>query len=484
MSSPYTTTYNKQDIKETLTATLESDFKDKGDGKVVSNVYLDKETVTDKYDTNTDLLDDSLIDLTFTFPPLEELSKIDIDEFTRNVSMNPVDFTVIGDGIFDNLMETACTHLTAQFESGRIHGEEYASAYVDIYKATLQVIANTWTAKAQASAQAALAISQAHLAKAQALKAYIEAKYALPLSRAQLYYVQRQGDVQRAQAQLLSGQLNKLATDMKLTEAQIETEKKKALNVAAQTSLIDAQTTTEQKKPANVEAQTSHINAQTELTEAQTTTEEKKALNVVAQTGLIEAQTETEEKKPAQVQAQIDLTNAQKTTEDKKPANVQAQTDLINAQEETEEKKAANIQAQTNLVSAQKLTEDKKPANVQAQTDLINEQKDTEISRQTLMTKQGALCDAQAANQTAQTATEAMKSKLYARQIEGFNENFKEKLLKIMIDGYTVLFSVAKDSFINQVPTPLGESAINSLWTSINSDIDAGDNHVGPPSNL
>jgi len=373
MSSPYATTYNKQDTKETLTATLESDFKDKGDGKVVSNVYLDKETVTDKYDTNTDLLDDSLIDLTFTFPPLEELSKIDIDEFTRNVSMDSVDFTVTGDGIFDNLMETACTHLTAQFESGRIHGEEYATAYVDIYKATLQVIANTWTAKAQASAQAALAISQAHLAKAQALKAYVEAKYALPLSKAQLYYVQRQGDVQRAQAQLLSGQLNKLATDMKLTEAQIETEKKKALNIAAQTSLIDAQVDTEEKKPAQ-------------------------------------------------------------------------------------------IQAQTDLVNAQKLTEDKKPANVQAQTDLLTEQRDTEISRQTLMTKQGALYDAQAANQTAQTATEAMKSKLYARQIEGFDENFKEKMLKIMIDGFTVVYSVAKDAFSGALPEPVTVDGINTIY--------------------
>lgn len=373
MSSPYTTTYNKQDTKETLTATLESDFEDKGNGKVVSNVYLDKETITDKYDTNTDLLDDSLIDLTFTFPPLEELSKIDIDEFTRNVSMNPVDFTVIGDGIFDNLMETACTHLTAQFESGRIHGEEYASAYVDIYKATLQVIANTWTAKAQASAQAALAISQAHLAKAQALKAYVEAKYALPLSKAQLYYVQRQGDVQRAQAQLLSGQLNKLVTDMKLTEAQIETEKKKALNVVAQTSLIEAQTETEEKKPDNV-------------------------------------------------------------------------------------------QAQTDLITAQKATEEKKPENVQAQTDLLGAQKNTEISRQTLMTKQGNLYDAQAANQTAQTATEAMKSKLYARQIEGFDENFKEKMLKIMIDGFTVVYSVAKDAFSGALPEPVTVDGINTIY--------------------
>lgn len=373
MSNPYTTTYNKQDTKETLTATLESDFEDKGNGKVVSNVYLDKETVTDKYDTNTDLLDDSLIDLTFTFPPLEELSKIDIDEFTRNVSMNPVDFTVIGDGIFDNLMETACTHLTAQFESGRIHGEEYASAYVDIYKATLQVIANTWTAKAQASAQAALAISQAHLAKAQALKAYIEAKYALPLSRAQLYYVQRQGDVQRAQAQLLSGQLNKLATDMKLTEAQIETEKKKALNVVAQTSLIEAQTETEEKKPANM----------------------------------------------------------------------------------------------------------------QAQTDLINAQTTSEGTRQTLMIKQGNLYDAQANNQKSQIASEAMKAKLYARQIEGFNENFKEKILKIMVDGFTVLFSVAKDKFEDAIPMPLGQDTIDAFWsTYVSPDIDAGDASVGPPSEL
>lgn len=82
--------------------------------------------------------------------------KIDITEFTNNVNINNIDYTVTGDGLFDTLMDTATKHLTAQYDSNKIRGEDYANAYVDIYKYTLQAAVEIWLKKGIAEAQLAL----------------------------------------------------------------------------------------------------------------------------------------------------------------------------------------------------------------------------------------------------------------------------------------------------------------------------------------
>lgn len=82
--------------------------------------------------------------------------KIDITEFTNNVNINNIDYTVTGDGLFDILMDTATKHLTAQYDSNKIRGEDYANAYVDIYKYTLQAAVEIWLKKGIAEAQLAL----------------------------------------------------------------------------------------------------------------------------------------------------------------------------------------------------------------------------------------------------------------------------------------------------------------------------------------
>lgn len=454
----------QKSIKEIVDSELVSQYEEDATGKVTSNVHVDKEYISDKYDVDSDLLPDDMLDLNFQIPDIEKLSKIDITEFTKNVYMDSTTFDVTGDGMFDDLMETASTHLIAQFEAGRIHGEEYATAYVDIYKATLQILTNAWVAKAQAAAQAVQALSQAHLAKAQALKAYIEAKYAIPMAKAQLYLVQAQGEAQKNQAQVYAGQLNKLAAEIKLITAQTAVQVKEIDRVTAVIDLTNAQTATELKKPDNVEAQTNHVNAQTDLTEAQTVTESKKPANVEAQTehveaqtANVEAQTVTEQKKPANVQAQTDHIIAQ-------TGHVEAQTELTEAQTTTEEHKPANVDAQTSYINAQSVTESKKPANVEAQTAYLLAQAETEAQRIQLMIEQIKLLKEQVKTQTQQIETEKAKAKLYIRQIEGFDENFKEKMLKIMIDGFTVVYSVAKDAFSGALPEPVTVDGINAIY--------------------
>ena len=68
-----------------------------------------------------------------------DLLYIDVSKFTRNVKTNSENHTVSGDGIFDILMNTATSHLLAQFGGNRIRNEDYATAYVQVYQTTLNL---------------------------------------------------------------------------------------------------------------------------------------------------------------------------------------------------------------------------------------------------------------------------------------------------------------------------------------------------------
>lgn len=73
-----------------------------------------------------------------------------------------------------------------------------------------------------------------------------------------------------------------------------------------------------------------------------------------------------------------------------------------------------------------------------------------------------------------QTETENTKKMLYNRQIEGFDESFKEKILRIMMDSWGIGFSVAKDSFdAAGIPAPMQKVTIDDLFNKyILTDLD------------
>lgn len=85
---------------------------------------------------------------------------INIEEFTDNVARDDIEHIVTGDGIFDTLMETATQHLKAQFEGNRFREEDYATAYVQIYQATLQAALQIWLQKGVAEKQLELLAKQ------------------------------------------------------------------------------------------------------------------------------------------------------------------------------------------------------------------------------------------------------------------------------------------------------------------------------------
>ena len=89
----------------------------------------------------------------------DDLIYIDVKEFTDNVTTN-TNFEVTGTGIFDALMDTATKHLTAQLDAGRLRGEDYATAYMQIYQATLQAAMQAWLQKGVAEKQLELLEAQ------------------------------------------------------------------------------------------------------------------------------------------------------------------------------------------------------------------------------------------------------------------------------------------------------------------------------------
>lgn len=88
-----------------------------------------------------------------------DLIYIDVKEFTNKVTTN-TNFEVTGTGIFDAFMDTATKHLTAQLDAGRLRGEDYATAYIQVYTATLQAALQAWLHKGVAEKQLELLEAQ------------------------------------------------------------------------------------------------------------------------------------------------------------------------------------------------------------------------------------------------------------------------------------------------------------------------------------
>lgn len=139
-----------------------------------------------------------------------DMIKVDIGEFTADVSRDDIEHIVSGSGIFDTLMETATEHLKAQFEGNRIREEDYALAYIEIYKATLQAALQAWLQKGVAEAEIISKLAD------------------IPLKEKQLEIAEADLALKNAELPLKEEQLRLLKEQLKLLQAQAETEKGKA----------------------------------------------------------------------------------------------------------------------------------------------------------------------------------------------------------------------------------------------------------------
>ena len=63
---------------------------------------------------------------------------VKIEDLTSNVVMDSNTFEVSGDGIFDKLMETINTHISAQYKAQRLRADNVATVYVGVVPTVLQ----------------------------------------------------------------------------------------------------------------------------------------------------------------------------------------------------------------------------------------------------------------------------------------------------------------------------------------------------------
>lgn len=136
--------------------------------------------------------------------------EVDVTEFTDQVVTDTSDYTVTGIGIFDVLMDTATKHLRAQFDGNRIREEDYANAYIEIYKATLQAALEAWMGKKLAEAQAISALAD------------------IPLKEQEIALKAKQVEAMESEIALREKELELKEKQLDLLEQQLETEDAKA----------------------------------------------------------------------------------------------------------------------------------------------------------------------------------------------------------------------------------------------------------------
>ena len=136
-------------------------------------------------------------------------------------------------------------------------------------------------------------------------------------------------------------------------------------------------------------------------------------------------------------------------------------------QKSTSEAQLALLNKQADLLSAQIITEGTQRNHLSKQIDLLSEQITLEGIKRNHLSKQTDLLDKQINSEDA-------KKDLYRRQIEGFDEDYKQKILKIMMDSWAVGFSVSKDSFqASGIPATMQKTTIDDLYNSyIRTDFD------------
>ena len=136
-------------------------------------------------------------------------------------------------------------------------------------------------------------------------------------------------------------------------------------------------------------------------------------------------------------------------------------------QKDISEAQLALLSKQADLLSEQIISEGTKRNHLSKQADLLSEQITLEGIKGTHLNKQTDLLDKQINSEDA-------KRDLYRRQIEGFDEDYKQKILKIMMDSWAVGFSVSKDSFqASGIPATMQKTTIDDLYNSyIRTDFD------------
>lgn len=166
---------------------------------VLANTLLASLTAGESFDLPAVDIDGSL----FQQPPetgelYDTIAKLTNAELTTK--------TVDGDGIFDVIMSSLSAHLKAEYNAGRITGQEYSKTYIALTQTAMQVAVQFLLARDAAYYQALLAQRQARAAESEMVTARVN----LEIARAALVRGQYEANTAEANYGLIK---MKIATE-------------------------------------------------------------------------------------------------------------------------------------------------------------------------------------------------------------------------------------------------------------------------------
>lgn len=180
-------------------------------------------------------------------PFYDTIQKVELSSLTEG--------SVGGSGAFETLMASMKAHLSEEYEKGRITGDQYAKAYVELTGMAMQTGLQFIMGKEQAYWQALLVREQGKAAEVMAVQAAVQ----LEVVKAQLALARYQAEL--AQAQYVLTKMQLASEDAKyfltyqqadLTEKQTEVANQQSELVKEQTEATRAQTVDTRRNGAAV----------------------------------------------------------------------------------------------------------------------------------------------------------------------------------------------------------------------------------------
>ena len=380
-----------------------------------------------------------LSDTEFSLPPRENNPRFDD---VPPVSLESLTTGIVeGDGAFDTIMASTKAHLQEQYEAGRISGDQYAKAYIELTTASLSSAVQFLLEGNQSHWAAMIAQSQARKAEVDAVRAAVE----LETAKQQLVAATHQAKTQQAQHALVQMQLASEDANYKLTMANVD-----------RTRFEVDEMLPVQKVAAELDRDMNQFRLDS-LLPAQ-------LLDLQAETSLKDYQ--LQELMPIQKSgAEMDLAMKTYQVDFVLPAQVEltgAQVVLTNEQMEAQRAQTQNMRSDgtpvEGMIEQQVSSEDARARLAEAQILLVGEQKEAQRG-QTMDTRTDG---------TTIVGTLGRQKALYEQQVTSYKRDAETKAVKMYVDGWITQKTLDEGL---QAPDELTNAGVDAMLASLRGNL-------------
>jgi hypothetical protein len=370
------------------------------------------------------------------------------------------DGTIEGQGVFDQLMYSAKSHLDIQYKDNRFSGDEYAKAYTGIATTVMQQAIQYVLTAPQSNAQVALLEAQASKVLVdQELVAAQKANVVLEGNN-----ITKQGLVLDKNIELADLQKIKLTEDTLLVTQQRTSLIAETANIALIGNKLSAEITSIDAGVINTQANTAILTQQ--LVNLVTDN-----ANAVKQGSLLLEQITKSQTEITHIAAQTAYTGRQSNLVDQQTLNMVAEKLNIPKQGLVLDKQVLKLAEDITASAANRL-------QTEAQVLLINEQVGKLVedillvkANTTKTTQEVSVLTQRTKTEEAQirdmvdgitvTGVVGKQKSLYAAQTDGFQRDAEQKVLKTYADIWSVQRTT--DAGFSTAGTGLGASELNSV---------------------